>query len=149
LIGREEVPEGRRVWKICLRIAFLRVDEGWKLHTITDEEHRGRIHYHIEVAFLRVELDSETTWIASRVSGPFFATYCAETDGNWSGLADLRKEICGCLVLLATRRRAEACITYYIRNIVGNLELPESTTPFSMNHTFRDSLSIKMRKQIY
>ena len=62
---REVVPEHGGIFQICLRVAFLRVNENRKLGRISEEEDRSVVEYPIPVALFRVQLDRKS----SRISG--------------------------------------------------------------------------------
>lgn len=65
LIAGQEVPKRSRILQVRLRVAFLSVDERWKLDTITDEKDGSIVSYKIPVTLFSVELDREASGIPS------------------------------------------------------------------------------------
>ena len=64
---RKEVPEHISILQIRPRVALLSMNEIVKFQRITNEEYGGVVSRHIVVAFLGVELDSESTGVPLRV----------------------------------------------------------------------------------
>ncbi|MNG09668.1 hypothetical protein D3C84_930950 [compost metagenome] len=65
---RPEVPHHLCTFQVALRQAFLGVDEIRELQRVANEEHWRVIAHDVPVAFLGIELERKTTWIAFGVS---------------------------------------------------------------------------------
>ncbi len=61
---REKIPEHVRVLQISGRVTFLGVYEVGEFHRVSNEEYRGIVTHHIEIAFFCVELDCKSTRVA-------------------------------------------------------------------------------------
>jgi hypothetical protein len=72
-------------------IALLRVHEIRKLLRILDEEYRGVVPDEVPVAFLGVELDRETAWVALRIRAAALAAHRGEADEYAARIADFRE----------------------------------------------------------
>ena len=74
LMRAEVVPKHCGILQVRLRIPFLRMDEKRELDRIPQEEHWSVVVYPILVSLICVELDRETSWIASSVWKALLAT---------------------------------------------------------------------------
>lgn len=54
---REVVPEHGGIFQICLRVAFLRVNENRELGRVSEEEDGSIVENPIPIAFFRIQLD--------------------------------------------------------------------------------------------
>lgn len=88
--------------------------------------------HHIPVAFFCVELDSETSGIAFRVSRSLLAADGRKTSEHWSALADRVEEL----------RLAD------FLDVVGDLEVSPSASTFSVNDSFGNALTIEVSKLV-
>lgn len=61
------VPKHVWIFKMCLRISFLGVNEMREFSGITDKEDWGVIEYPIEITLLSFDLDSKSTGITSGI----------------------------------------------------------------------------------
>jgi hypothetical protein len=67
-----EVPNHVGISKVSLRISLLGMQKVRELNRILDKEDRGVISNHIVVAFLSVELNSESSGISNAISRSSF-----------------------------------------------------------------------------
>ena len=95
------------------------MDENGELGRISQEEDGRVVEDPVVVALLSVELDSEATRVPRGVWGSLLSANSREPNERPRLLSDLREEV----------RRCE------LRNVVGDLELPESTGALRVNNT--------------
>ncbi len=124
----QEVPEHVRVLEVRRRVPFLGVDEVGELHGIAEEEHRGVVPHHVEVALFRVELDSEAPGIALGVRRALLPADRREPREHLRPLSHLGEE-------------PGAGVP---RDIVSHLEVPEGAGTLRMNDPLGDALAVEV-----
>lgn len=122
------VPEHVGILQVGLGVSFLSVNEVRKLGGVTEKEDRRVVVYHVQVTFLGVQLDGETTGISGGVRRTGLPTYSGETVDQTGALADFVQE----------GGAAD------VGDVIGDLEVTESTGTLSVDHPLRDSLSVKV-----
>ena len=98
-----------------------------ELHRVTHKEHRGVVADHVEVAFVGVELQRESTHITPGVRAAELTGNCGES-GQHRGFAPLLQE--GCLGVL--------------RDVSGNLEVPEGSRSLGVGLALGDVFPVEM-----
>lgn len=71
----DEIPKHVGVFKVSLRVSLLSVNERREENWVTEEEDGGVVAHQIPNAFIGVEFNSETSWIASSIGRTAFATF--------------------------------------------------------------------------
>ena len=104
---------------MSLGVPLLGVNEVGELGGVSQEEDRGVFEHPVPVTFLRPELDSETTGVASGVSRPRLASNGGETNGGSSFLTNGLQERLG----------------GDVAQIVGDLEVTVGTSTFGVDLT--------------
>ncbi len=93
---------------------------------IANEEHRGIITHHVEVALFGVELQREATGIAPGVRATRLTGHRRETSQHLGFLTRLEKVSLGVLA-----------------NVVSYLEVTKGATPFCVGLTIRNHFPVK------
>lgn len=115
-----------------LRISLLGVDEVRELGWVAQEED-GRVVVHkVQVAFLGVQLDGETTGVSGSIGGARLTSDGRETSNQLGLLADGVQE-----------RRATD-----VGDVVGDLEVAERAGTLGVDHSLGDSLSVEVGKRV-
>ena len=129
-LGRQgkKVPEHVWIFQVGFGISLLRVDEVRELEWIADKEDRGVIAHHVIVAFLGVELDSESAWITLCICGSLFPAHRGEADEEVGAFSYLGKE--PCLGVLC--------------HIMGAFKVAVCSGTFGVDDTLRDAFPVKM-----
>jgi len=109
------------------------VDKVGELGGITNEKHWSIIENPIQNTLLSTELDSETTGVPSNVCRPLLTAYGREAYGDGSLLANALEDISH-TVSLGYR--------------VSNFEITMSAGTFGVDHTLRDTFTVKVSKRL-
>jgi len=128
----EEVPESIGVTAVGLGIALLCVNEIWELGGVANEENWSVVTNHIPVTFFSIELDCETTGVASSVSATLLTTDSGETKEDGSLLANLVQE-------LGLGNLAK---------VVSDLKDTMGTGTLGVDNTLRDTFSVEVSELI-
>ncbi|EEQ41638.1 peroxisomal catalase [Clavispora lusitaniae ATCC 42720] len=131
-VRRQVVPEHVGVLQVGLRVPLSRVDEVRELGRVTDEKHRRVVVHKIQVAFFRVQLGGETTRVSGRVSRPQLTAHSGETREHLGFLAHGVQKLGG----------TNVC------DVVGHFENTIGARTFGMDHSFGDSLAVKVRQRV-
>ena len=115
-----------------LRVTLLCVDEVRELGGVTDEEHRRIVVHPVPVAFLRPQLNRESTRVTRSIRRTALATNGGESDSCASLIADFAEEL----------RTGE------VRDVMRDLEVSVCASTLGMHDTLRDTLAVKVSKEV-
>ena len=124
---RPEVPLHVVIAQIVVGPPLLGPDEVLELHGIADEEHRGVVAHHVEIALLGVELQGEAARVAPRVRAAPLTGDGGESREHLRLLAGLEQVRLG----VGT-------------HVVGDLESAERTGALGMWLAFRHALTVEL-----
>lgn len=111
---------------------LLSVDEVGEFCGIPDEEDGRVVEHPVKVPLVSLDLDRESSWVAGSVRRPRFTTNSREPDSCPRLVTDFGEDRCA----------------GQVRDVVGHLEVAVSTGTLRMYDTLRDTLAVKVRKEV-
>lgn len=93
-IGVEELPEGRRVEDIVLGRSFLGMNKRWKLSTVANGEDGFTEKHPVQVTFIGVQLEGESTCITYGIGRSSATGHGREADTKIGLLSYSAEEVC-------------------------------------------------------